>query len=349
VNDSGNARPLTFTDFTGNGLSSPFDTGAACGAGGCAFPGINPNAGQFFMLFPIGRSVYNGLQMKLTQNVNRPMPGVRALNFQISYALSRFENSGAATVSGTQADADQDFIVQAADNNNPNKFFGPSLLDRTHQISFGGYADIPGGFRLGLTSHFYSPLSSGVFVPQTFNGGEIFTTDFNGDGTIQDPVPGTHMGNFDRGISASSLNNVINNYNSTVAGQPTPAGQVLINNGLFTLAQLQQLGGVAPSLPLAPKGQVDFPWLKGLDFKLAWRHTFKERVTIEPNVAFYNVFNFANFNLPPNVMSGIIDGSNGTLNGTTYADLFPFRVGNGTGVYSQGAPRQIEFGLRLTF
>jgi hypothetical protein len=39
----------------------------------------------------------------------------------------------------------------------------------------------------------------------------------------------------------------------------------------------------------------------------------------------------------------------GSINGTDKAANNQFRVGNGTGVYSLGAERQLEFGLRLTF
>jgi len=39
----------------------------------------------------------------------------------------------------------------------------------------------------------------------------------------------------------------------------------------------------------------------------------------------------------------------GQINGTTPAGRNADRVGVGSGVYSLGAPRQIEFGLRLTF
>jgi len=286
--------------------------------------------------------------MKLTQNMNNPFRGAKMINFQVAYSLSRFENSGGATF-GATGDNDQDFILQAADNNTPNKYFGPSLLDRTHQFSFGGFIDSPGGFRWSLIGHFYSPLSATLAVPDVGTGGGIFQTDFTGDGTVQDPFPGTTMGAFDRHVNASGLNNFITNYNNTVANNPTPAGQQLINSGLMTLAQLQALGAVAPTVSLAPAGQVNLDWLRSLDLKIAWRHTFKERYTIEPNVAFYNVLNFANFNLPPNTLSGVLDGSQGSLNGTTYAQNDITRVGNGTGVYGVGAPRQIEFGLRFTF
>ena len=74
-----------------------------------------------------------------------------------------------------------------------------------------------------------------------------------------------------------------------------------------------------------------------------------DRYTIEPSVGIYNLFNFANFNLPPSVMSGLLNGNAQSVNGTTQSTQGSLRVGNGTGVYSLGSPRQLEFGLRLTF
>src|SRR5689334_8282069 len=99
--------------------------------------------------------------MKWTENVKTPVRGVRGLNFQVSYSLSRFENSGGAVSAGnpvTASSGDQDFIINAMDAAAPNRSFGPSVLDRTHQLSFGGYADLPGGFQFSIISHFYSPL-----------------------------------------------------------------------------------------------------------------------------------------------------------------------------------------------
>jgi Carboxypeptidase regulatory-like domain len=361
-------------DYANNGLTSSADFGSVCsfpsvlapGSNyGCAFPGINPKAPPLNFFQPIGRSVYDGLQTKLMQSMQHPFRGVRLLNFQLSYALSRFENAGGAGT-GALINADQDFGVGALDNTRANRYFGPSVLDRTHQFSFGGYADLAGGLQLSILSHFWSPLSSSLVLPNTNLGpGEIFRTDFTGDGTVQDPLPGTHVGSFDRGINGSNINSVLTSYNDTTALHLTPAGQALLQTGLFTSAQLgvgdslcysnpnnlpvQSLCAIAPPVPLAPPGEVSLSWLRALDLKVAWTYMIREGLTLQPSVGFYNLFNFANFDLPGTALNGLLTGAAGQINGTARSAHNLTRVGIGTGVYSLGAPRQIEFGIRVTF
>lgn len=355
--------------FLSNGLGTAGDaTGVAClnaAAGGvghpCAFGGINQNYNAMLFLEPISRSVYNGLQMKLVQNVVNPLRGVKAANFQVSYALSRFVNpeafQGLTAPSNAVSANDQDFVLQAGDNDHPLRYMGPSLLDRTHQLSFGGNIDVPFNFRLGIIAHFYSPLSSPAIVGSTGSSGQIFQTDFTGSGFVSDPLPGTKNGAFGRSLNVSGLNAAINNYNNTQGGQPTPAGQALVADGLFTAAQLNSIGLVAPALADAPANQLPFTWTKALDFKIAWEGKFKERFTIEPSVGFYNLFNFSNYNLPPGTMTGWLDQGGNSINSTAKGysastqsvQSDSYRVGVGTGVFGLGGPRVMEFQLKLSF
>jgi hypothetical protein len=374
----------SIVDYAANGL----DSAADLGVGGCsnpngyaltypcAFTGVNESLGTAIFLYPGGRSVYNGMDVKLVDNVRTPFRGVKYLNFQAAYSLSRFTNCGAAltTSAGTSpAAADQDFVNPAVDNRNPCGYSGPSALDRTNQISFGGYADLPLHFRLGTIFHFDSPLASALAVPPTGIGyGEIYRTDFTGDGTTGDMIPGTDQGAFMRTVGPGGLTNLINNYNNTVAGNLTPAGQVLVNAGLFTPQEMGVGNGnclnnpaypgtginngalcaVAPSIPLPPPGEVGLTWLKTFDLSLAWIGSVNVKdkpISFQPSVSFYNLFNFANFNIPGNVLSGILTGTAGSANGTNYAGASVVRVGVGTGVFALGAPRTIEFGMKMTF
>jgi Carboxypeptidase regulatory-like domain/TonB dependent receptor len=357
---------VTMGDFAQRGLGVPGDAGAgacipAAFAPGttpfqCAFGGSNPNVPGFFVQEPIGRSTYDALQVKLVQNIANPVSGIRNLNFQVSYSLSRFDNTGgfngSAPFPSAPAANDLDFVSGSLDSRNPFRYFGPSTLDRTHQLSFGGVADFPFGLRAGVVAHFYSALPDTLFSQNSGNPGEIFRSDFTGDGTVADPLPNTRVGAFGRDVGLHGLTNLIQNFNQNFAGQATPAGQVLVQNGLFTLAQLQAIGGVIGAIPLPPADQVPLYGLRAFDLKLSWVHKFRERLTIEPGVSAYNLFNFANFDLPTatgGLLSGTLSGTQGSLNGTNYVAQSGVRVGSGSGVFGLGAPRVIEWNLKITF
>jgi len=361
------AGPATITDFAGNGLGSALDTGGARDSNGniipFAFGGVNPKYGVAQFLLPISRSVYNALQMKLTENVANPLPGLKTANFQISYSLSKFVNpmgfQGNLPAANPAGNNDQDFVLQAADNTNPLRYMGPSLLDRTHQLSFGGSFDVPYGFRLGVIGHFYSPLSTPVIVGNTGSGGQIFQTDFTGSGQISNPLPGTTNGSMNRQFGLNGLDNAILNYNLTVAGHPTPAGQLLVTNGLFTASQLATIGATPPTITQAPADQLAIPWVRAMDFKLAWSHHFGDRLMVEPSLGIYNLFNFSNYNIPPSDMNGWVDagGAGSSINsvhktaqpGEVGPESLVYRTGLGTGVFGLGSPRVMEFGLRVAF
>jgi len=351
------AAGATIGDFAGNGLDSGTNLCGGLPCPAAAFPGKNGNLGVNQMLFPSGRSVYNALQTSLKANVNSPFTGVKALNWQVSYAFSRYVGSA----------LDSDFINSAIDNNHPVGALGPNGLDRTHQFSFGGTFDFPASIRFSVIGHVYSPLPVSLTLPAPGPGG-IFVSDTTGDGSgdgsgvypTGDLVPGTKIGAFGRSIKPGDLATFIANYNSTQAGNATPAGQALIQNGLFTQSQLQSLGGVLPQLAAPPAGEVSMGWLKTFDFKFAYPKKIAEGLVIEPSASIFNAFNNSNFDLPGNTLSGVLNGANnscvtspttcttGAVNGTTSATRTT-RVVPGSGVFDLGAPRVIEFGLKLTF
>jgi hypothetical protein len=306
--------------------------------------------------------------MKLVQRVDRPVRYVKTANFQISYSFSKF----------TSQVQDQDFINIATDNDNPTRFTGPNALDRKHQISFGGTFDLPFHTKFSAIGHFYSPLPQNLQLPELTNGGEIFATDWLGAGlganAAPEPVPGTQIGQFQRGTNIGNLQSVINNYNHVYAGTLTPAGECLVANStagsnpsgacpglisgpaVLTTGDLNALGWTLPTIGSVAPNALGIPWLKSMDLKAAWPIKVKERVTVEPSASVFNVFNFANAFLPgnlpsaslvpgtgpylaPNVVGGVTGGSS----------LTPFRASFQSGTYALGAPRQFEFGLKISF
>lgn len=366
-----NGTPLGVAGAQAAYSSAGLDSNLQAAGGGpcsyCAFPGTNAITGNngalggVDMLYPDGRSVYSGVQMRLVTRIDKPVRGVKTANLQVSYALSRL-------VSQMQ---DQDFVNLATDNDDPRRFTGPSALERKHQVSFAGTFDLPFYTKFSMIGHFYSPLPQTLQLPELTNGGEIFATDWLGAGlgavAAPEPVPGTQVGGFGHSITIDNLQSAINTYNHTFAGSLTPAGDCLVGNNIqcpgliagtqvMTEADMAALGWIMPTLGSVAPHAVATPWLKTMDLRIAWPLKVKDRVTIEPSASVFNVFNFANAFQPGNVPSGsLLPGSNGVLapnvlGGVTPGSSYtPFRTSLQSGTYALGAPRQFEFGLRISF
>jgi hypothetical protein len=166
--------------------------------------------------------------------------------------------------------------------------------------------------------------------------------------------PAPNVGAFGRSVTAGSLNQVISKFNSGSAGTLTPAGQALVSAGLFTPTQLQTLGVVVPTVPPAPPPatwESIILWLT--IFALAgnfigeWSPRL-ESLVLEPSVDILNFANKANIDPPQDALRGNLDGSQNSVNGTTGSN-HSNRYRLGSGVFSVGISRAIQFGMRLTF
>jgi hypothetical protein len=321
------------------------------------------------MYFPAGRSQYDGLHLAYKTSIANPARHVGRLDFGIAYAWSRYRTNIAEP---NGSGGDYSLMNVAEDYNRPHRgHFGTSGLDRTQQLTFTPTAELPHGLRLSMIAHLASPLPLSAYIPQQDGGGvagEIFRSDLTGDGTMGDLlgfIGGTGK------YSTSKLNQLITFYNKAVAGQLTPAGTILALNGLFTVDQLHSLGAVAPlicsNITSVSKDCLGLPghyaqatWLKTIDLRLVWPFHIGERLRFEPNVSVFNVFNFANFGGAGNQLSGVLNGAPGTSlnnassagfcgNSTTFCTSRQDRALAGSGTYANGAPRQMEFGVRITF
>jgi len=233
--------------------------------------------------------------------------------------------------------------------------------------------ELPFGTRVNFITHWYTALPQNIFFADPGNAEDLFQYDLTGDGTTAlKPVPGSNLGSFGRSIKAGDLQKFLENYSNTFGNKITPAGQALVDAGLFTQAQLVSMCAIAPSLtppanclanasqdnlqlPTVVPGQVGNDAFFTFDLRLGWSikpvRSF-ERLRVEPQVGFYNLFNRHNFNGPNGLLGAALDntpGGTGSINNTTRADRGPQLIGLGTGVFALGAPRSIEFGIKVSF
>ena len=310
----------------------------------CAFPGMNPNFNWMGIFGMQGKSRYNALQVQVRGALPPLGKVIQDWNMVASYSLSRYAATNYDTAS----------LGGGWNNDNVQEYYGPETLDRTHMLSVASLFTAPLGIRLNSIWRANSALPQYVAVPLVSGGPEeIFLTDFNGDCTTWDPLPGTNRGAFGRSVSnPAELNQLISNFNNNVVATFTPAAQAVIDAGLFTPEQLRALGAVANggnTVPLAPADQVMQDSFITTDLRISrpfklWR----ERITIEPAAEVFNLFNVANYDLPGNTLTGLLTGETGSINGTIKANR-PNRAGFGSGSFAQGIPRAWQFAVRISF
>ncbi len=346
----------TIADFASNGLDS-LNTGGGPPNSTFAFGGNNPAFGNVTFLAPVGRSVYNALNVTVTQRAAHPVRYVDAMNLTAAYSYSHFSGTGSFTDTGTQSGGDQDFAEPALNYDKPSLFFGPNSLDRHQQFSASLGLEMFKGFRIDTIGHLYSSLPLSLNIPVT-GAGDIFISDFDGDGTIGDIVPGSNVGAFMRKFGPHNINNFISSYNSKYSGTLTPAGAQVVNAGVLTAAQMSALGAVAPPITPAPANQVGNDILRIWDVGASYDWKLAEGLSVQPGIRAFNIMNMANFDAPGTLgstrLSGIMNGEPGSVNNTIGTLGAPnsqgaYRIGTGTGVYAFGAPRQLEFALKFIF
>jgi len=319
---------------------------------GAAFAGVNTLVGQGEFQSSIGQAVYNGVQVALRQNVGHQFFIFHGGDLYLSYTYSKFVSNGGDNPAQSSV---------ANDFRNPERYKGPSPLDRRHQFSAGWTLQSVYGPKLSFIGRYASPAPTVASLlvdtgnPQA-TPGEIYRTDFVGDGTPANLFPFAKPGTF-QALSQSDLASAINTYNSSQAGVLTPAGQALLLAGLFTRSQLSTLHATTPFVIVPPAGQFSNPGFKSLDAAVSWPLKIGERLAIEPSARVYNVLNFANFQAAsgqlayyyPGTGQPVVAGA-GSANGTPAGSARDvLRIGTGSGVYNYGSPRQIELGVKITF
>jgi hypothetical protein len=357
-----NVPTASIVDFARQGL----DTSTAfCGPFPCSvlgkhqssFGGINAAVGPNVMFFPAGRSRYQAIHFTFHTSGDQAARGVRHWDLAMSYTFSDYKSN---ISSRDGSGGDYSVLPVAQDYNRPHLGnFGPSGLDRRHMFSFTPTFDLKRGARLTMIAQFASPLPLSLYLPQQDGGGvagEIFRTDATGDGTIGDLLI-THLGTPGR-YTTGNVSKVITEYNNALAGKLTPAGVTLVSAGLFSGPQLGALGAVMPTIQNNVGATPT--WLKTIDLRFSWPLHIGDRFVLEPHANVFNVLNLANFGGAGRQLSGVLDASPGTSynnatvsgvcgNAVAFCTSRLDRITAGSGTFGIGAPRQIDFGVRVTF
>jgi hypothetical protein len=260
----------------------------ACAPAQATNPAARCLNGPFEVLEGSGREDYKALLVKLEKRfTNR-------YQFTASYAYSRLRG-----------------FDYRLDLTNPFALSGFGSGDRPHIFSFSGVANLPLGFKAGLIMSYESGAPLTVRIP----GATSTTSDVNGDGTSNDLLPGTSFNKVNRGISASDLRGLVDQYNAQFAGKAAPRG------GTFPLLALPSNFDLGDSF-------------QSHEVRISKEfNIIAERLKLELIGEAFNLFNISN----KRGFRGDLDNSFGQA--TSRPDS----------IFGLGGPRIFQFGGRIKF
>jgi hypothetical protein len=362
-------------DFGAGGGPAP-NTGMAFGGRNRAFNNVPVYRNS-------GTSTFDALQLRINGRLGT-FGFLKNLSTNSSYQFGELRSNG-----GRGNFGDQDLFNLAMNNDRPTDYFGPSNQSSRHQISVGFGMEMPMGFNFSTITTYRSPLPTSLLAPDWSSGGfeNIFTSDLDGDGLINDPIPGQGRGSYGRAVSAHDLAKLMNNFNSSQVGKLTPAGQALVAAGVLSADELKALGGYigyhgrvtcttgpqcAANLgKLNPVGlfvptasPFSNPHFFNSDIRISNKIRVGERYVIEPMVEIFNVLNKQNYvsfgDTSALATQGTINGRTGILGSPTFGAVNTVaagdqvdergvdRVGGGK-IGLPGTPRAFQFGVRVSF
>ncbi|MCA1634169.1 MAG: carboxypeptidase regulatory-like domain-containing protein [Acidobacteria bacterium] len=232
-----------------------------------------------------GRATYKGLLVRADKRFSR--------GFQLLGSWAYSSNTGTNTGNGFDLD---DWLSNR----------GPLDRDITHIVNLAGVVQLPRSFRLGFN---FSYASAPPF--STFVGG----SDFNGDGTTDDLLPGTTVNAFNRSLGRAELESLVTQFNQTYAGR------------------VDAKGAPIPRLVL-PERYWFGDNFQSLDLRLSREFAFEKRWRVTLIGEVFNVYNAAN-----------LSGHSGDLTSAAFGQPGT----RFTQVFGSGGPRAFQLGARISF
>jgi hypothetical protein len=243
------------------------------------------SAGPINVWQAAGRATYKGLLVRADKRFSH------GFQFLASYAYSR--NVGSDNGNGFNLD---------------NWLQNSGLLqtDFTHIVNLAGLAQLPWRFEVGLNFSYSSAPPFNAFV-----GG----IDFNGDGTPDDLLPGTTLGQFNRGLGRADLERLVDQFNQTHGETTDPHGRAI------------------PRLILPDRYALDDNF-QSLDLRLSRSFVFHERWRLSLIGEVFNLYNNAN-----------LTGFSGDLTSAAFGQP----TSRATQVFGSGGPRSFQVAMRIGF